>query len=306
MVVTLTGENSFLLNQELGKIVADFEAQHGDLAVERLDAEELESNRLIEAVTALPFLSEGKLVIIYKLSSNKQFCEKLEKIIAEIPEINTVIFVEPKFDKRQSFYKFLNKKTDFRNFSSGEANLLGDWIISYTREQGGVISRADSKYLLERIGPNQQMLANEINKLILYSKEISRQTIDLLTEVSLQSTTFQLLEAAFAKRPSRAVSLYEEQRLMKISPQEIVGMLAWQLHALALVVAAGDRTSSEIAAKSSLKPYTINKAKQIAKRTSLSDVKKYVNKLAIIDKKSKSQNYNIDAALVGYLIELGA
>lgn len=304
MVITLTGENSFLLNRELKKITNDFEKNHGDLAIERLDAEEAEYHRIYEAITALPFLVSKKLTIIYSPTSSKELCENIEKLLNEIPDSNEVILFQPKFDKRQSYFKILNKKTELREFKNVDPVRLHNWIIEYAREQGAKITDANARFLLERVGANQMMIANEIDKLSLYSNDISRDVINLLTEQSLQSTTFELLEAAFNKKPQKTIQIYKEQRLQKVEPQVIIGLLAWQLHAMAVVVAAGNRTVDEIVAKSNLKPYTINKTRAITRDMNLSNIADLINKLTDIDKKSKTKNYNLDEALAGYLLEL--
>ena len=304
MIITLSGDNGFLLNQELKSMTDDFEKNHGDLAVVRLDASEAEYSKLHEALTSLPFLVEKKLTIIYNPGANKEFCEKLETLLSEVPDTNEVIFFEPKFDKRQAYFKLLSKKTVFKNFDSMDFNKLQKWIVEYADKQGSKISNNDAQYLIERLGSNQMLLANELDKLVLYSSTIDREVINLLTEPSLQSSTFELLEAVFAKKPKKAIDLYKEQRLQKVEPQVIIGLITWQLHALAVVVSAGNRTSNEIASKTKLKPYTINKTKAIARGMNLGMVADLINKLTEIDKKSKTQNYNLDEALMGYLLEL--
>ncbi len=70
----------------------------------------------------------------------------------------------------------------------------------------------DAKYLVMRVGANQQTLSNELAKLLSYDKAITRQTIDLLTEQTPQSTIFELLDAAFAGNSKKAMELYAEQR----------------------------------------------------------------------------------------------
>lgn len=303
MVITITGDNSYALSKEQQKLVSEFEKKYGQLAVERLDAEEQECNSIVQAIMALPFLVEKKLIIVSNPESNKELIEQLENIIDELPESNELILVQPKIDKRQNYYKILNKKTDLRVFGSQAENMTS-WIKHQVQDQQGSILDADIRYLLDRVGPNQMLLANEIDKLLLYDKNITRQTINLLTQESLQGTVFQLLEAAFSKNPKQATKLYEQQRLQKVEPQAIIGLLAWQLHAMALVVAAGNMSTSEIASKTNLKPYTINKTKNIVRNMNIKDVAKLVDKLTDIDYKSKTQSYNLDAALLGYIIEI--
>ena len=208
MIITLTGENSFGLQTELRGLVAAFVAEHGDLALERLDGEEIEFAKLREALTSLPFLASKKLVVARSPSSNKQFVEQFEQLFGEVPDTTDLILVEPKLDKRAAYYKFLKSKTDFRDFPELDQSGLARWLIDSAKEQGATLSPADARYLVERLGTNQQMLSNELAKLLLYDAKISHQSIDALTDPAPQSTIFQLLEAAFAGNPKRALALY--------------------------------------------------------------------------------------------------
>src|SRR3954463_24836 len=100
MIVTLSGENSFALQQELRKLADAFLAEHGDMALERVDGEEAEFVRIQEALTSLPFLSNKKMVVLRSPSANKKFVEEAETLLAEVPETTDVVIVEPKLDKR--------------------------------------------------------------------------------------------------------------------------------------------------------------------------------------------------------------
>ncbi|HEX7632915.1 MAG TPA: DNA polymerase III subunit delta, partial [Candidatus Saccharimonadales bacterium] len=247
MVITLTGENSYGLQRELHGLVDAFVAEQGDLALERLDGSEVDVARIGEALTSLPFLASRKMVVLRTPSTNKQFTEQAEQLLGEVPETTDVIVVEPKLDKRLSYYKFLKSKTDFREFPELDAGGLARYLADAAKARGGTLSSADARYLVERVGASQQILSNELEKLLLYSPKIIRHTIDELTEAAPQSTIFELLEAAFAGNARRTMQLYREQRALKVEPPQIVAMLTWQLHVLAILKAAGDRPLETIA-----------------------------------------------------------
>jgi DNA polymerase-3 subunit delta len=303
-VVTSTGENSFLLQQELSKIVEAFVAEQGDLALERIDGEEAEYEKIREALTSLPFLADKKLVVLRAPSKNKTFVEKFEQLASEIPETTDVILVEPKLDKRLSYYKFLKKNTDFREFSELDPNGLARWLTEAAKGQGGSLNSNDARYLVERVGASQQLLSNELDKLLLYDSKISRATIDLLTDPAPQSTIFQLLEAAFAGNTKRAMSLYAEQRALKVEPPQIVAMLTWQLHVLAIIKTAKDKSADEIAREAKLNPFVVRKSQGIARDLSLAELKTLISRLLEIDVASKSTNLDPDEALRHYLLTL--
>ncbi|HEY1835420.1 MAG TPA: DNA polymerase III subunit delta [Candidatus Saccharimonadales bacterium] len=306
MKVTLTGGNSFGLRGELDKLVANFLDEHGDMALERLDGEEATFERMQEALQSLPFLASKKMVVLRGPSANKQFAENAERLLTELPETTDVILAEPKLDKRLAYYKFLKKATDFREFVPLDASGLARWLMQAAKDRGGSLSSSEASFLVNRVGANQQLLGNELEKLALYDPKITRANIELLTEATPQSTIFELLEAAFAGNTKRAFKLYEEQRALKVEPQQIIAMLAWQLHILALVKTAGDRTSDQIAREAKLNPYVVRKSAAIARKLSLPELKTLIANLLEIDTRLKREPINADEALQNYLLQLAS
>jgi DNA polymerase-3 subunit delta len=302
MIVTLTGANDFLRKAELGRLTADFVAQHTDLSVERFDGDESDPAAMRGSLGSLPFLTERKLVVLYEPGKQKTFAENIDAILQEVADSTDLVIVEPKLDKRLSYYKALKKSTDFREFAELDANGLARWAADYAKEQGGNLGAADAKFLVDRVGLNQQLLRQELEKLLAYDEKITRQTIELLTEPTPQSTVFELLDAAFAGRQQRAMALYREQRALKVEPQAIIAMLAWQLHVLALIKTAGERSADEIARDAKINPYVVRKTQGLARGLSLDHLKKMIRDLLELDRKLKTVTIDADEALLLYLI----
>src|SRR6266496_4776235 len=167
MKMSLTGENSFDWRAELSTLTRQFVEEHSDMGLERLDGSEDSFARIQEALESLPFLSGRKMVILRSPSANKQFVEHAERLLSGLPETTDVILVEPKLDRRSSYYKFLKKATDFREFAELDENGLAHWLSESAKAQGGSLSLRDARFLAERIGLNQQLLASELEKLLL-------------------------------------------------------------------------------------------------------------------------------------------
>ena len=291
---------------ELRRIRDNFAVEYGDLGLERIDGQEASLERIDEALTSLPFLVTKKMVVLRSPSNNKQFIERAEQILDGVPKTTDVIIVEPKIDKRLSYYKYLKSHTDFHNFPELDPRSATTWLIATVKEQGGSINSGDARYLIERVGANQQLLANEIEKLILYDSNITRQTIDLLTDLTPASTIFQLLESAFAGNAKRALNLYAEQRAMKVEPQKIIALLAWQLHVLAIIKTAGERSIDVIAKEAKLNPFVVQKSQSIARNLTFLKLKKLVSDLVKIDTQTKSTNIDPDEAIQHYLLKLAS
>ncbi len=303
-MITLTGSNSFALRRELNGLVDDFVQKNGDIAIERLDGEESEYARITEALQSLPFLASKKLVVLRSPGANKQFAEKFENIVPTISETTDVIIVEPKLDKRTQYYKTLKAKTDFKEFRELDQRQLANWLVDAAKSKKGSLSFGDALYIVERVGSDQQFLYNELQKLLDYDLKVSRSTIDLLTEPSPQSTIFELLDAAFAGKTKRAISLYEEQRKQKVEPLAIIAMLAWQLQIMALIKAAGDRTAEQIAKEAKINPFVVRKNQPLVKHMTLSELEKLTARVLDIDIKLKTQSIDADDALQHLLLTI--
>lgn len=305
MLTILTGNNTYLLKTELRRLVDAFLAEHGDMGLERLDGEDASYERMQEALQSLPFLASKKMVVLQAPGSNKQFAENAEKLFKELPETTDAVIVESKLDKRLAYYKLLKKQQGFQEFNELDENGLARWLMNQAKDAHATISSNDARYLVQRVGTNQLNLANELEKLSLYDPAITRATIDELTVATPQSTIFELLEAAFVGNTKRALELYNEQRALKVEPQQIIAMLAWQLHILALIKAAGQgRRPDEIAKAAKLNPYVVQRSASVARRLTMAQTKRLVSDLTTIDERLKRESLNADEVLLEYLFTL--
>jgi DNA polymerase III delta subunit len=200
----------------------------------------------------------------------------------------------------------LLKKTDFQEFRELDVAGLARWLVTTAKEHDSTISFDVAQYLVERVGANQQILSNELDKLVLYNQRITKDTINLLTQSTPQSTIFQLLEAAYGGNARKTLQLYQEQRSLKVEPPQIIAMLTWQLHVLALIKTGGERTADVIANEASMSPFVVRKSQAIAQRISVVELKELIRELLTIDARSKRENLDADEALQNYLLRLAS
>jgi DNA polymerase-3 subunit delta len=302
MIATLTGANDYSRKQELSKQVAAFIVAHGEMAIEHLDGEEVSADRMREALQSLPFLTDRKLVVLREPSKQKAFAEAISEALTQVADSTDVIIYEPKLDKRSSYYKILKKETDFQDFTTLDTNGLSRWAVDYVKEKAGALIPSDAMFLINRIGPNQQLLQSELHKLLSYDPKISRQTIELLVEPTPQSTVFELLDAAFNGRTGQAFALYKEQRALKVEPQAIIAMLAWQLHILAVVKAGGVRSADEIARLAKLNPFVVRKSQALTRKLDQAHLRLLIADLLQLDMQLKRTSLDVDEALQNYLL----
>lgn len=293
-----------MLQQELRRAIDSFTTEHTDIGLERLDGEEAEYDRLREALESLPFLASRKLVVLRSPGSNKQFAENAERLLSELPEQTDIIIVEPKLDKRLAYYKLLKKVTEFKEFNELDGPQLTRWLCDEAKSRGGQLSHKDANLLVGRIGVNQQMLASELTKLLQYDSKITEETILLLTEQAPHSTIFDLLDSALSGKTKRAIELYEEQRAARVEPVQIIALLAWQLHVLALIKTAGTKRPDEIASQARINPYVVRKSSNVASRLSLKELKELIHAVRNLDLRLKSESIDPDEAMLHLLLKM--
>lgn len=304
MIITLMGNNGYLLKRRIDELVADFIKKHGDLALQRIDGDETDLQTVLEAVQSLPFLATRKMVVLRDVSRNKQLAESIEQIISSVGDTTDVVFYEPQIDRRTAFFKLLKAKTKFEDYPELDNYSLAKWLVDEAKKQGGSIGQGDANYLIGRVGTNQSLLFNELQKLLLYNPSISRETIDLLTQQTPQSKVFDLLDAAFAGRREQALKLYANQRAQKVEPQALHAMISWQLQQIALTKYAIGKTAAEIARDTGLKEYPISKAMGLAARLDEKKLNNLISDALELDLLSKNTPLDMDEALKNYIISI--
>jgi DNA polymerase III subunit delta len=304
MITTLTGSNRFLIDQALKTRLDKFIAEHGDLTVEHIDGEEADYQAIYDSVNNLPFLASKKLTILRNGSANKDFVELAEKLMANLSETNELILLETKLDKRSSLYKLLKTKTGYHELDDLAGPELAAWLVGQIKAAGGEISLSDANYLIDLAGNSQTKLTNEAVKLVNYQPKVDRTSIDLLIEPVPQSTIFQLVDAVFSSNPSRALKIYDSQRQQKVEPQQIIAMLAWQLHILALIKSATPKAPAEIAREAKLNPFVVNKSLQLAKALSWPRLKAIIKQLYELDVSSKTKTIDSDDAIRYFILSI--
>lgn len=300
------GENWFGVTQESSRLIADFSRQHGQFAVEQFDGEDSSFDTMQAAVESSPFLTAKKLVVLRSPSVNKEFTDKVEQLIGAVQESTDLLILEQRLDKRTSYYKYIKTKLDPVEFNPLDDSALVKWLIARSRELGGELSPGNARYLLERVGLDQYLLSNDLDKLLAHNPQVTQATIDLLCEPAPQSTVFQLLEAAFGGRLSNTLELYQEQRSLKVEPQQIVAMVIWQLYILVLVKFADGRDDATIAKDSRLNPFVVRKSRALANKFTGQQLKSLVRSVLKLDTDLKSQSIDIDGAVQLWLMRLAS
>lgn len=298
MITLLCGENVFAVDAEQKRIAREFLAEHDAFGLERLDGEEFDTRTFRDALLQLPFLVAKKLVIIRSPFAAKATMDFLSDILPQVPDEVDVLLVEPKPDKRTKLYKDLVAKKQVKEHAVIKSTQLERWVSEYAGQCGGTVDSATARYLVDRVGEDQMLLAREIEKLALHAP-ITKDLIDDLTDQSLKGSVFDLLDAAFARHTQKALDLYATLTAKNVDSGEVLAMIGWQLHAMALVKVAG-------ASGSGLHPYVAGKIERSVSKLSLQEIKRLVTRALEIDVLIKTKPVAPETAVKTLIIEIAS
>lgn len=274
------------------------------MSVEEIDCEDIQTETLLNALQSSSLFSENKLVIAKNIAHNKKLSEEIEQIFTVAKDTNDLIIVEKDIDKRSVYYKFLKKNSDFTPCEELNEDQLTDWLIKEAKDLNANLSRQDARYMVNRIGLNQQLLYNELNKLAAYDKDLTRENINDLTPEKPSSSIFNLLDAAFAGNSETTLRIYEEQKAQGSAPQSIFGMIIWQANIIAAVATGNNISPGELSAATGIKPFSLNKANNIYRKIGRDGVDKLLDRLVHADKQMKTRSVDPDELLKNLLVTI--
>lgn len=287
MIITLTGENTFGIAAAERQIVEAFTAKHGANGVERLDAEELTLQRLPDLLQGATLFAPARLVVLKNLASNKPMLEPLTEGLVKAAGETTVVIADAALDRRTKLYKFLKAHGTFKEFSQLSDGQLTQWLQAEATRLGGALDAPTARHLLERAGRDQWALTHELEKLVAYQPRIDNAAVNLLVEPAAEGTAFELLDAALAGKTGETTRLIAALKTQE-DPYKLFGLLASQVHTLAVIATAGTRSPDTIAKEVGLHPFVVRKTQAVAKRLGAVGVRQIAADVALCDAQLKS------------------
>jgi DNA polymerase-3 subunit delta len=304
MIAVITGNNDLLRGEYLQKKISEFIKKNGDFSVEKITSENSDFNTIKSSMSSLPFLVSKKLIVLYEPGNLKEFGEYLEEILKMVSDDVDVIIYEPNIDKRTTYFKKLKKIDNFNEFTKLDGFKLSKWMVDYAAETGGKISSANAERLISRVGDNQLLLKNEIDKLVLFEPEITLKNIEAMTDQIPSSTIFNLLDSALSGNRKNVIKIFQEQKDLRVDSGQIMSLLAWQLHVLALVKSVNSNNISEVVSSSGLSRYTVEGALRLLTRIDIIELRSIVSRALELDVKLKTVTIDADEAVLQFLLTI--
>jgi len=291
--------------------LADLTGKLGDPAMLDLNTTRLEGlvplNQLRQACSAMPFLAKARLVIVsglFAAKPDKDYLKELAAYLPQLPETTRLVFLEAEaLSASHPILKLAqSEKSGYEKlFKPLEGSQLERWVRQQVEERNGRIAPHAVHLLIVNIGNNLQILANEIEKLVLYkgTAEITGDDVALLSPYLAEASIFDLVDA-LGNRNSKKASLLLQQKFQEgADPFYLFSMFVRQFRLLIQVkemVDAGSRPPA-ISQRLKMHSFVAGKLHQQSAQFSLPQLEQIYRHLLDVDVSVKTGRNDMVTAL---------
>ena len=282
----------------------------------RIDGPALDARQLQQAVDAMPFLSERSFVELRDVDLNKLAePEDCAKIIADIPDYCTVVFVqsaqfEP--DGRLRFLKALRSTARELKFTQQSQGMLTDWIVRRFAAAGKGIELAAAQRLIFISGDLMSRLIPEIEKIAAYAQgsKVTQADVEAVANHIPEAVVFEMTELIAQKKVNSAMAVLAELLADKnnepIMMLAVLGKQMRQLYAARLAQEKGLGTKYVTEVCAIKYDYIAAKLMTAARGFSLAQLKRAVELCAETDYRMKSSGADARELLKEAVLRIAA
>lgn len=302
------GEDTHSQQEALAKLLAKMD----DPAMLDLNTTRLEGNvtlaELQQATAVMPFLAKVRLVIVRDLFAarpDKAFMEQLAAYLPQLPETTRLFFLESKVLPANHAILKLAEQAEggyVKRFDRPEGSALERWIREQVAARHGRVHPHAVQLLAANVGSNLQILAHELDKLVLYKGddgEISAADVTLLSPYVAEASIFELVDALGSRNSKRASLLLQQKFMEGADPFYLFTMIVRQFRLLIQVkeLAETGKRPPTIGQELKLHSFVVGKLYQQSQGFSMAQLEQIHRHLLDIDVGSKTGRHDMLTAL---------
>ncbi len=313
MVYLYYGEDLVACEEALALLLREaVPAELHDLAVTRLEGQDLSLGTLLEHCQALPFLSPKRVVIVEGLADwltkkgqaeESGLLDKLRDYLPRMAESTLLIFRERgALAAKHPLITLVEQVGEAHEFPAPRPRELSQWINRHVQRQDAEITVAAADLLAATVGRDPAVLRHEIDKLVTYVGPQGRIDERLVAELASEarlSDIFALVDAIGQQRQARA--MVELQRLLQAGhhPLYILAMIVRQFRLLLQVrgLPAGSRQPEQVARAMGIHPFVAEKVVAQSHSFRRGDLEGIYHRLVETDRDIKTGQRDAEVAL---------
>lgn len=197
--------------------------------------------QLRQACDSIPFLAKRRVVIVENSLSHstaRDFVDQLIAYLPQLPEFTRLFFLESQaLRSNHRLLTFVEKQENgyVRAFTRPEGRALEQWVQQRVQEGGGEIEPHAVHMLVSSAGNDLALLANEVEKLVLYRLDrgpITAEDVAVLCPHVAEASIFDLVDALGARNGHAAAALLQTKLAEGADPFYLFAMIVRQFRLL--------------------------------------------------------------------------
>ena len=224
------GEENYLIDEGVQKILTKF-VKKGSAGFDReiFYGDDVDANRVISAVTAVPMLGGRKVVVVKQFDRMPPTDQEYIARYCMRPSPHSILVLTAKKpDFRKKPFQILRKVAAEVECKPLYASDMKEYLINLVATKGKSIHPQAAQLLVDRLGTSLGSLVNEVNKLLEFTRERREITVEDVAHVVGISRSFNIFELrdAIGERNLKK-SLFIARRMIELGekPVYIVSML---------------------------------------------------------------------------------
>ncbi|QGU95517.1 DNA polymerase III subunit delta [Clostridium bovifaecis] len=287
-----------------------------------LDGLTITMDGIINACETLPFMSERRVVVVYRSNFLKDKMDKsMEKLSREIGDYiknlpkNCILIMyyifESDREKESSKLKKLEKQACVVKFSKLKGATLQKKVGDMFREKGKEVSKVDLALFCSLAENNIDIIENEVEKLCSYAeeREITAKDISNLVSGKNDNDVFNLVDFLSQKKPQISLDVLNELLFKGESASGILRMIERQFKLLFDIKLGMDKGKGkdELSRELRVHPYVCEKMMIQSKKFTIMQLEKIIElclntektlKSSSVDEKTEMELLIINTAII--------
>jgi len=325
----LIGENDYSLRQALDEIkkgIGDPTALMTNTTI--LDGRTVMLEQLRNACETVPFLAEKRLVIVEGLlerfeprvkPGRKKAPPKVEQLeeykkivdgIKKLPPFTELVLTGGGVKATNPLLRELSTVTKVKSFPMLRPPQLSQWVERRVKEAGGNISPQAVTTLVRFVGNDLWTMANEVDKLVLYTagRRIEEADVKAVVSYAREESVFTMVDAVLEFRVGVAQETLQQLFRQGAAPVQLLAMISRQVRIIFLVkeMRAQGKSRNEIQSKLGLNSdFLVRKAWEQSEKYSPARLRELYHRILETDVSIKMGKLDGEIALSILIAELG-
>ena len=212
-VYLLFGDDDAKIDAWRARIRARAEAEGGPGALEAFDARSAPPDEVAAAVAALTFADGDRYLLVDGVETYKVGeLAPLEAEVAAMPPATILVLIARGKPPARLHKAVEQAGGELREFAAPKPWQLPKWVVERAREEGLELDGDAAKALVAAVGPRQQRLAREVERLALLAHpraQLSAAQVERLASGAPASQVYDLADALVAGDAAAALAVAE-------------------------------------------------------------------------------------------------